>query len=186
MPTVLYPFDGNANDLSGYATGTLSGTPVSTINSASYVGTYSLGLNPTFLQYVQIPYVNLAQQSFTIQTWIYPTTSSTLVDYGIFCQCDSSLKCISISLRNARFTLSFDSMNTNNTLSGSTVTVIQDWVHLTVVYDAVLSQQLIYVNGRIDAISHGMVASYKGTSSGSVTTIGKTSSSAYGSSYFSG
>ncbi|CAF0861427.1 unnamed protein product [Rotaria sordida] len=185
MVPVLYPFDGNSNDLTGYATGLPLGSSTPGYTTNSYVGSQALSLSSSS-QYILIPNVDLAQRSFTIQVWLYPTSSPILGDYGIFGQCDSNSKCLSISLRNARFTLSFNSMNTNSTLIGSRIISNQDWTHLTVVYDAVLYQQQIYVNGLIDAVSNGIVAPYQGTSSGLITTIGKSSSSAYGTSYFQG
>lgn len=186
MITALYPFDGNANDLSGYATGTPYGVVTPTYPTTNYVGSNTLTLVMTSLQYIQIPYVNLAQ-SFTIELWLNIGGSVLLADYGIFCQCNSNSKCLSISLRNGRFTLAFDSMNTNNyTLASSNVVIANTWTHLTVVYDATLYQQQIYINGRIDAVSHGTVAPFTGTSSGSLTTIGRSLSSAYGTSYFQG
>ena len=36
MVTVVYPFDGNTNDLSGYATGTAFGTPVPSVTNQGY------------------------------------------------------------------------------------------------------------------------------------------------------
>lgn len=144
----------------------------------------NLNSNPPS-QYIQIPYVNLGQ-SFTIQAWIYPS-SSVLPDYGIFSQCDLNSNCLSISLRNSRFTISFNSMNVNNyTLFGTYVPVLGNWAHLTVVYDAVLYQQQIYVNGRIDSMSRGIVAPFAGSSTGSITTIGRAVSFAYGVTYFQG
>ncbi|CAF2967279.1 unnamed protein product [Rotaria sp. Silwood2] len=186
MVTALYPFDGNSNDLTGYATGTPLGSSTLNYVTNSYVGSQALNISSAYSQYIQIPNVNLAERSFTIEVWLYPMSSPILDDHGIFCQCDSNSKCLSISLRNARFTLSFDSMNTNSTLIGSTLISNSDWTHLTVVYDAVLYQQQIYVNGRIDAMSNGIVAPYQRTSSGLTTTIGKSLSSAYGTSYFQG
>jgi hypothetical protein len=188
MVTVLYPFDGNVNDLTGSSSGSLFGTTLPGFTGTAYVGTYALLLTSGNNQYVQIPYINLGQQSFTLQMWIYPTGSIIVPsDYGLFGQCDSNSICFLLTLRNARITLSFDSMNTNNnTLIGSTVFNGGSWYHVTVVYDAVLYQQSIYINGRIDAIARGMVASYKGTSYGSVTTIGRSLSLASGYTYFIG
>ncbi|CAF4158262.1 unnamed protein product [Rotaria sordida] len=91
---------------------------------------------------------------------------------------------MSLNLRNARFVLSFDSMNSNNiTLTGSTLVSSNEWVHVTVVYDATLFQQQIYVDGQIDALSNGIVNSYQGVSLSS-TIIGRSSSLAYGTGYF--
>jgi hypothetical protein len=170
------------NDLSGYNTGTSFGAPGYT--GQAYSG-QALTVN-SIAQYVQIPNVNLAQQSFTLQTWLLvPGSLSTPADYGIFGQCDLNSICLSLSLRNSRFTLSFDSMNTNNnTLTGSSLIGASNWVHVTVVYDAVLFQQQIYVNGLIDAVSRSIVTPYRGNSSGATTTIGRSLSSAYQTSYF--
>jgi hypothetical protein len=112
----------------------------------------------------------------------------TLVaDYGIFGQCDSNGNCLAISLRNGRFALSFDAMNPNNiTLIGSTINQQNNWIHLAVVYDAVLYQQQIYVNGQIDAVSRGIVSPFSVTSTSAITTIGRAISFAYITTYFVG
>jgi hypothetical protein len=169
------------NDLSGYNTGTSFGAPGYT--GQAYSG-QALTVN-SIAQYVQIPNVNLAQQSFTLQVWLFPTNLNTPGDYGIFGQCDLNSICLSLSLRNSRITLSFDSMNTNNnTLTGSSLITTTNWVHVTVVYDAVLFQQQIYVNGEIDAVSRSIVTPYRGNSFGATTTIGRSLSYAYLASYF--
>jgi hypothetical protein len=186
--TVLYTFDGSATDMTGSVSGSLFGAPIPGFTNNAYVGAYALNLNANTNQYVQIPYINLGQQSFTLQMWVY--VYGTIVvpsDYGLFGQCDSNSICFLLTLRNARITLSFDSMNTNNnTLTSSTVFNGGNWYHVTVVYDAVLYQQSIYINGRIDAVARGMVASYQGTSSGSVTTVGRSLSLASGYTYLFG
>jgi hypothetical protein len=185
MVTVLYRFDGSANDLTGYYSGTLFGA---TYISNAYVGTETLSLTSVSSQYVQIPYLALGQQSFTLQIWVMLINAIPFPsDYGIFGQCDSNSVCLLVTLRNARITLSFDSMNiNNNTLVSSTVFSNNRWYHVTIVYDATLSQQQIYIDGRIDAVSRGMVSSYQGTSSGAVTTIGRSLSLASGYTYFNG
>jgi hypothetical protein len=186
MVTVLYTFDGNANDLTGTNTGVLFGTSLPTYNQGSYVGTGALYLQAVSLQYIEIPYVNLSQ-SFTIEVWISPTAAAGVFDFAIFNQIGSNNKSLTISLRNQRVTLSFDSMNTSNvTLTGTTVITLNPWTHVAVVYNAELYQQQIYVNGIIDAVSNGIVLPFAGTSSGSITTVGRCLSSAYGASYFNG
>ncbi|CAF0971128.1 unnamed protein product [Rotaria sordida] len=91
MVTVLYPFDGNSNDLTGYATGLPLGSSTPGYTTNSYVGSQALSLSSSS-QYILIPNVDLAQRSFTIQVWLYPTSSPILGDYGIFGQCDSNSK----------------------------------------------------------------------------------------------
>jgi hypothetical protein len=185
--TALYPFDGNTNDLGGYATGTAFGGI--TYTPQGYVSQSTSTLIPASMQYIQIPNINFAQQSFTIQTWLFtPAAITAPSDYAIFGQCDGNSMCLSLSLRNGRITFSFDSMNSASTpLTGeSLITSTLSWVHVTAAYDATLFQQQIYVNGEIDAVSHGIVSSYQGISSSSITTIGRSLSYAYPVSYYSG
>jgi hypothetical protein len=174
--------------MTSYYSGTVFGTPVLGYTNNAYVGTQALNVNSASNQYVQIPYIALGQQSFTLQIWAYVQTPIIFPsDYGIFGQCDSNLVCFLLTVRNGRITLSFDSMNTNNnTLVGSTMFGGDNWYHVTIVYDATLSQQQIYINGRIDAVSRGLVSSYQGTSSGTVTTIGRSLSLASGYTYYNG
>ncbi|CAF4273161.1 unnamed protein product, partial [Rotaria sordida] len=65
MVTVLYPFDGNSNDLTGYATGLPLGSSTPGYTTNSYVGSQALSLSSSS-QYILIPNVDLAQRSFTI------------------------------------------------------------------------------------------------------------------------
>ena len=183
---IIYPFDGNASDTTGRFTGIAYNSL--TYVSQSYAGSRALSLNNSGTnQYIQIPYIDLSKRSFTIQTWLFFTASSVLNDYGIFSLCDFNSTCLSISLRNGRFTLSFDSMNTTNiTLTGTAFIPSREWVHLTVVYDAILYQQQIYVNGRISSVSNGMIAPYQKNATNSTATIGGSRSSAYGWTYFQG
>jgi len=73
LVTVLYQFNGHANDATGKLAGILYGSPLF-VNQA-YVATQSLSLNsPGSNQYLEIPYVDLIARSFTIQLWIYLST----------------------------------------------------------------------------------------------------------------
>ncbi|CAF2062099.1 unnamed protein product [Rotaria magnacalcarata] len=182
--TALYTFDGNTNDQSGYLSGTASGSP--SFVYSSYVG-QAIFLTSSSQQYVQIPNINFFEKSFTLQTWINTGSLSMTNDYGLFSQCDSSSICLSFNFRNGRLVLSFDSMNANNsTLTGSTLISDSDWVHVTAVYDAVLFQQQIYVDGVIDAVSYGIVSAFQGDSTSATTTIGRGSSYSYGTTYYNG
>ncbi|CAF1552412.1 unnamed protein product [Adineta steineri] len=180
--TALYPFDGNYNDIIGYNTGVPSNSPSFQTGYVSQSVYFTYGSQ----QFIQIPNINLTKQSFTLQAWLLPTSMSSTNDLAIFGQCDSNSKCLSLSLRSARFALSFDSMNSSNiVLMGSSV-ITSGWVHVTVVYDITLFQQRIYVNGRIDAVSNNIVNPFQTISSVSTTTVAKTSSFAYGTSYYAG
>jgi hypothetical protein len=184
MITVSYPFDGNTVDQSGSLSGTALGL-TSPSYSLSWTATNSLAFTSSNQQYVSIPYVNLAKQSFTLEMWLNPSSVVGQVDYGVFDQCGSDLICLSLSIRNARVTLSFDSLNNSSRkLYGSSVLNNNNWVHVAVVYDAIKFQQMIYVNGLIDALSTGIVSPYQGTSLGATTTIAMSSSLGYQPSFF--
>ena len=185
--TALYTFDGTYNDLSGLYSGIAYGSSPPSYSSGTNYIRQSIELYITSNQYIAIPYISFRQQSFTIQFWFLISGSGTSVDYGVFSQCGADLICLSLSIRSGRIILSFDSMNsTGNLLIGSTVTSVSYWHHVTVVYDAIFRQQLIYVNGKIDAMSSGMTDPYRGTSSGVTTLIGRSSSFNYPLSNFHG
>lgn len=186
VTTIIYPFDGGFDALGEFGQSLGFGSSTPGFTGTYYVGNQSLSLSgPPQQQYVQIPFVNLAQKSFTIEAWLMIHNWVGLAnDYGIFGQCDSNGNCLSISLRNGRFALSFDAMNpNNNTLMGATINQLNYWLHVAIVYDAVLQQQQIYLNGQIDAVSRGMIAPFAVTSTSAVTTIGRTISAAYGTTY---
>jgi len=183
--TTFFPFDGNTNDQTGYVTGTLFGATSPSYTVGYLTQAINFNLNPP--QYIQILNLNLAQQSFTVQAWVYIPAFTISNDFGLFGQCDAYNVCISLSVRFARFTFSLNSMNINNyTLTGSTVLNAGDFYHVTIVYDSTKFQQLIYVNGQIDAVSNGIVYPYQGNSASLITTVGKSTSFAYPNSYFYG
>jgi hypothetical protein len=186
MITVLYPFFGNTLDLSGSLGGTALGltAPAYTM---SWTNTYSLAVTSTNQQYVSIPYVNLAKQSFTLEVWLYLINNVGQVDYGVFGVCGSDLVCLSLSIRSTRVSLSFDALNNNTArLTGSSIISYNIWVHVAIVYDSVQLQQMIYVNGQLDSMSTGMVYSYQGSSTGASAGIAVSSSAGYQPSYFNG
>lgn len=184
--TALYPFDENSNDLFSYNTGIAFGSIGPNYGvSTNYIRS-SIELKPNRFQYVQIPYINF-RQSFTIELWYLIYGSATGNDFGLFYQCGSDSICLGLSIRNNHVTLSFDSMNNSaNILTGTTLLSPSYWNHITIVYDASLRKQLIYVNGYIDAVSNGATNPYQGTSLGSNTYIGVSSAVNYTSSYFNG
>ena len=138
-------------------------------------------------QYLSIPDMNIRQRSFTLELWFLLSGGGTATDSGLFSQCGSDLICFGLSVRSGHITLAFDSMNSSaNMLIGSSVATVSNWYHVAVVYDADRRQQLIYLNGRVDAISSGMVNPYQGTAPGVITLIGRSSSYSYPSSNFNG
>lgn len=189
MATLVYPFDGNVNDVIQSASGVVVGNNPTVYATSCYVGNQALYLNygGNVQQHVRIPYINLSGRSFTIEFWFNLPGLTLMADYGIFSQCDSNSVCLSISLRNGRFTLSFDSMNLNSTtVIGTAIYQLYTWVHVSFIYDCQLQQQFIYVNGQLDAISGNVVTPFTGGSSLSETAIGRGTSATYGTTYFIG
>ena len=183
--TVLYPFDGNTNSVSGSSTGTLFGSGIPTVTNIGYNG-QSLSVTHTSFQYAVIPSLQFAQTSFTLQMIIYPISLTAPTEAGIFGQCDTSSVCFAIVMRNGRIAVSLDSANSSATwLSASRILGTSVWIHVTIVYDATISQLRIYINGVIDAVSFGIVSPYQGVTSGATTTSGRVTTSS-GFSYFYG
>lgn len=141
-----------------------------------------------YFQYISIPYVNLSQ-SFTFQVWIVLYADNSTADAGIFYQYSSMDNiCFTLTIRNNHVLLSFDSMNPNDEpLISASIVITGVWTHITIVYDAIALQQLIYINGRVDAVSEGMISLYRGTSAGMTnTTIERTSLFIFPTSYWYG
>ena len=183
--TFLFTFNGYDSDQTGYVPAFIVG-PTATTYAQTYL-TDGLLFSLTPQQYLQTLYINLVRKTFTVQLWLFIQSYASSSDFGLFGQCDAYNVCLSISLRNGRVATSLDSMHSNSTmLIGSTVMTLNAFTHITVVYDGTFSQLRIYVNGRIDAISSGMVSSYQGNSTNLVTTIGRSSSFGYSNSYFIG
>ncbi|CAF2973205.1 unnamed protein product [Rotaria socialis] len=160
---ILYPFDGNTRDASLLA----NGSPVGAFLLLSYnCGAYSgsvILLNAT--------------QHFTLEVWVLPinaaTNSGLQDDFPIFGQCDGYLTCLLLTFRSGRIQLSFNSMATNVTLTSSTLIPYWNWIHVAVVYDITIYQQLIYINGIIYTVSEGIVTPFQSSSSLASTTIGR-------------
>ena len=171
MTTLLYEFDGNLHDSTGYASGIAQGVPP----SATFTGQSIIGqgyyFTSFYFQYMSIPYVNLSRQSFTFQTWIIPYNDNG-TELGIFSQCGSVDNiCFGLSIRSQHVVWSLDADNPNDVpLISSTILPYNIWSHITIVYDAIALQQLMYTNGRVDAVSIGMVMPYQGTPAGQTTT----------------
>ena len=131
--------------------------------------------------------MNFRQQSFTLQLWYLKYGSGTAIDYGLFSQCSFDGICLSLSVRNGRLFFSLDAMNPNGKiLLGRTITIDGYWYHVTVVYDADLRQQAIYLNGRLDAMSADPIEPYQGTTFSANTFIGLGFAVNFTSSYFHG
>ena len=133
-------------------------------NTATYVIGYvgqALVLNST--QYMTVSsYLNLNSRSFTVEAWIYITSSlSSSIDYGIFGQYQtfSNDRNLLILIRANKLHMGFYS----DDLDGNTTLWLNNWIHVAFVYDITTNTKSIYYNGRLDGfVTTG--TSYQGTS----------------------
>ena len=185
--TALFPFDANYNDLSGMYYGFGYGSSSPTFSAGTNYIRLSIEMYLSNNQYLSIPDMNIRQRSFTIELWFLVASGGTATDSDLFSQCGSDLICFGLSVRSGRIILSFDAMNSSaSVLISSSITSASTWYHLAVVYDADRRQQLIYINGGVDAVSSGIVNRYQGAATSVVTLIGRSSSFNYPSSNFNG
>ncbi|CAF4015453.1 unnamed protein product [Rotaria sp. Silwood2] len=164
--TIAYwSFDSITTDFYNVYNGVLMNSApfFSNTTTQPYVGIGGgLSLTASSSQYFSVssPFLDLTYKSFTIETWIYPSISST-ADYGIFgqCQCSSCPnQCLYFIIRSYRLYVSF----MNNDLSGSTILTSNTWYHIAFVYNYNTRQQILYINGYQDAIKSNS-NSYQGT-----------------------
>ena len=176
----FWSFDNNTKD----SLSILNGIP---INSPTYkspgINGYgsALLINRTNQQFVNVStYRNLSYRSFTVEMW-FNSDQLTMDDYGLFGQCDSPSLDHSLHyvIRNFNLHLGFY----NDDLSSLTLIEINSWYHVAFVYDYPTSNQIIYLNGKIDCYQRSL-GPYEGTS-GSIV-IGKVEQSPGSPHYFSG
>lgn len=185
MTTHLYMLDGNTQSTIGSTSGIAAGSPSPSVNAAGFAG-QSISLNESNNQCVIISPMNFAERSFTVQLWFFINLPTITMELGLFSQCDYDNTCLSLSIQNEHLTFWFDSKNPSSIpLIGNSLIPVYVWTHVTIIYDAILFQQRLYINGDIDAVSTGIVFPYQGVTSLATATIGR-SESITGLSYFSG
>ncbi|CAF4258237.1 unnamed protein product [Rotaria socialis] len=176
--SAYWTFDTTVVDSYGVYNGQLVNGTLYTSASATnmpYVGVgQALDLTATLFNsfMVSSPFFDLSNTSFTIEAWIYIKASSS--DRGIFGQCSCSTcayQCLYLIIRNNRLYIDF----TSNHLSGSTILYNSTWYHIAFVYNYGTQQQILYVNGVVDAIKSN-AQPYQGQN-GSITIGSKAKSS---------
>ena len=115
-------------------------------------------LSQSFL--IATPFLNLSYTSFTIEAWLYSTTSYT-GDNSIFSQCQCvtcANQCLHFLVRGGRLYAGF----ILNDVTGSTTLTSNLWYHVAFVYNYDTQQQIVYVNG-IQVGIKSNADSYQGT-----------------------
>ena len=148
--TLLWSFDSTFNDQSR----TFNGTPVNnaTFSPSTYSGYgSSLSLVVSLRQSVTFasPFLNLTNQSWTFETWIYPIGNFSSGDFSIVtqCQAQTAYRCLSLLIRDGNFTIAFfaDALASNRTVLSST------WYHVAFVFNCSTRVRSIYVNGFLES-----------------------------------
>ena len=107
----------------------------------------SLALLSVWNQWVKIdsPFLNLSDQSWTFEAWIYPWTISFSTDNGIVNQCAERAldECLHLIIRSGRLFLGFY----GDDLPGLTSLNTLKWYHVAFVFNNVNRNQSIYLNG---------------------------------------
>ena len=144
-----WPFDGNLADTTN--------NYILSSNAPQSFGTgyvsQALWLNLTTSQSLTTSYIPLANNSFTIDAWLYPTSYPNLQDHIIVALCplanDSTCLHLTIRKNNSNYHLYFGFYN--NDLSGATPVSRNKWTHVAFVFDMNNFQQSIYLNGLLDS-----------------------------------
>ena len=122
-------------------------------SSLIYWGGSALYCTGTYSVSVPFAFMNLTYRSFTVEAWIRPITSLG-VELGIFGQCVSSSitdQCLVLSIKTGRLHMSFG----NDDAWGGTLLSLNTWYYVAFVYDDVLLEKSIYLNGALDGASMG-------------------------------
>jgi hypothetical protein len=93
-------------------------------------------------------FIPLNNVSFTVEAWIKPTGYPNPTDFSIVGLCPSQTVnyCLHINIRSTKLYFGFY----YNDVQGSTVILLNQWIHVAFVFDATIRQQTIYLNGYQD------------------------------------
>jgi hypothetical protein len=121
-------------------------------NGASYTSGYvNQALIVTSTQYmiVSSSFLTFASRSFTIEGWIFVTSITSSVDYGIFGQCQSTSTtrlCLHFLIRSSKLYMGF----LNDDIAGATTLPTNVWTHVACMFDLTSNTKSVYLNGILD------------------------------------
>ncbi|OYU82892.1 MAG: hypothetical protein CFE24_13755, partial [Flavobacterium sp. BFFFF2] len=141
-----YPFNGNANDLSGNGNnGTVNGATLTTDRFGNNSGAYSFDGVSNYIYSSNFPYLT---QNFTFCGWIKTTNSSLAMqsfgNHGVNSQCCPETWNFSYSSQNNRLDL-FDNTNRTWLIGTNNSDFINSWKFISIVYTN--SIEYLYVDG---------------------------------------
>lgn len=144
-----WTFDGTFADTRNTYDATGSNNP--SFSSIGYIN-QALLLNTSMLQGVSASYIPLTGTNFTIEAWIRPTDFPNSMDHAILGLCPSlsSNQCLHTLIRKngSNYFLHFGF--SNNDCQGVTSIALNQWSHVTFVFNFLTMKQSIYLNGLLD------------------------------------
>ena len=142
-------FDGDLID----QTATFNGTP---FNSPSFITNgyvnQALSLNASRNQSIYTSYIPLANSSFTVEIWLYPTGYPNIKDHSILglCLSRTTSLCLHLTIRNSSSSYYLYMGFMNNDCSSSHTVPLNTWTHAAFVFDVTTLKQSVYMNGVLD------------------------------------
>lgn len=160
-----YPFNSNANDISGYGNdGTVYGATLTTDRFGNANSAYSFNGNSDYISVADNFSLRLSNTDFTISTWIYETSAAIVQDAIItkrstFVSGDGYILNMQGTaqpvpgLVNFQVSGGFDP----NALSNDTVSM-NAWQHIVVTYTLSSHTAKIYLNGILNSTTSGILS----------------------------
>ena len=145
----LWPFDSTFQDLSGtFNTVPQNGSNFSSKSITGYGSSLSLSSSLAQCLLILNPQLNLYDQSWTFEAWIYPTNLSDTRDFAIVGQCkrSSDHECLHLVIRSQKLYLG---LYADDTL-GNTVLTTFRWYHVAFVFDCDTRTKSVYLDGVLD------------------------------------
>ena len=157
--SILWTFDSDFKDLYNVYNGVaMSGASLSASVGINGYGK-ALSVARASSQYVTVssPALLLANDSFTIEAWVYPSSTIGGNDFLIFTQCSSTNsatpnRCLQVMTRLGK---GFISLYYGGDCTATSTLSANVWTHLTFVHNVQMRAQLIYVNGKLDGFLNG-------------------------------
>jgi hypothetical protein len=140
----VWPFDDSYDDI----TGTYDATPTPSGNPPTFVTGYlgqAASFNASAEQAMYTSFIPLNNVSFTVGAWIQPTGYPNPEDHDIVGLCKSTTTdyCLHIVIRYRKLYFGFY----GDDCSGTTILLLNQWVHVAFVFDLTKMTKTIYLNG---------------------------------------
>jgi hypothetical protein len=113
----------------------------------------AVSLNASASQWLVTSYIHLANTSFTVDAWLYPTAFHNSKDHSILglCPSISNDRCLHLTIRKSGSNYNLYLGFFGDDCQGTTSLSLNRWIHVAFVFDKVTLKQSIYLNGILDS-----------------------------------